>query len=436
MNRLAPALVLAAFAAHAAPVATDLTLLDADAQPLSASVAGAVLAVTLGDSADAPPLLVADGAAPGWSHLSGLARLSDGRHVVSDLGPSAALAQDGRLFTIDPAGVATLLSADARLREPVDVTELAAGVLAVADRAADPSGLGLDSQGTDGHGALFAHEAGALRVVADGTRHAVPGVTAGTSVFEDPVAVARDPATGGTLVLDFNAAIPGSAGWGALFLVDATGFVTLLSAHEDFYDLVDVATLSDGTILVLDGERGNSRLYRIDRGAADLTRNATLVSHGAQHAKLEGLAVGPRDAIFVVDSGEVDAVSGALRRAPSLSRIEPLLPARQNADVVHQGAQLLLPLQLAVESRDVSEGLAVSVATPLSAGMAGVRALLAPARAVAPWSFEPAVVGPGALGAASVTASASRVPSLRLVQHSADVSDMRLSRETGALLAR
>lgn len=202
--------------------------------------------------------------------------------------------------------------------------------LVVADIDADPSGLGLDSNGFAGRGAIYRVDrmSGQVDLVADGSNYADPIPGGAPSIFEDPIAV--DVARDGTLYVVDQLARPLGAGpVGALFEVDpATGLVSLLAVPNGARGLRDVALEPRGTLLLLDRLAGGSgAIYRVDPA---LMPPATVVAQSSPPEFVEpnGLVVAGNGDIFVMDSSAsqvpFDAFAAVFQLDPTLAAATPV----------------------------------------------------------------------------------------------------------------
>jgi hypothetical protein len=203
----------------------------------------------------------------------------------------------------------------------------AADVLLVADPDADPSGLGPDSNGFSGHGAVFAVDrfGGTVNLVADGARYRGTIPNGAPSIFEDPIAVvtSRD---GRIFVADQLAKPLGPSYPGAIFEVLRTGDVLLTSAAVEFRGVRDVAVEPAGTVLVLDrlaGANGGGTLFRID---PTLPPQANVAARLTSPLWIEamGVVVAGDGEIFVVDAS-ADPLQAGL--AGAIFRVDPALSA-------------------------------------------------------------------------------------------------------------
>jgi hypothetical protein len=188
----------------------------------------------------------------------------------------------GAVFRLDPGGGPLQVVADGTacgatitncglngvFVEPVGLAwSLTLDRLIVVDPDADPSGLGVDSNGFAGRGGVFAVDpvTGTVELIADGSVYPA-GIPFGLpSVFEDPVAVAvgRD---GSIWVADQLAIAAEGASSGTIFRIEAaTGGVTAVPAAVAYAGLRDVAVEPSGSLLVLDRLAGRSgELLRVD----------------------------------------------------------------------------------------------------------------------------------------------------------------------------
>lgn len=199
-------------------------------------------------------------------------------------------------------------------------------MLAVVDLDSDPTGLGPDSQGYNGHGAIFTVDpgTGTLALVADGSDYPAGLPPGRPSIFEDPIAIdfARD---GRLFVLDQLARPVQSVGAGAVFEVDvATGAVTLVSNPQILRGPRDLAVEPGGTILVLDnlaGTTGAGAILRID---PVLPPNANVVAVFAppEFVDATGIVVEGNGTIRVTDAS---ADPLALGRSGAVFVIDPVL---------------------------------------------------------------------------------------------------------------
>jgi len=297
-----------------------------------------------------------------------------GRAVVLDsFADPFALGHSGALLEADPLagpdGNVTPLSSSPLLYEAQDLAFLPDGRMVVADRDADPSGLGEDPNLGNGHGAIFvaAAEDAGISLLADGSNYPAGRPAGWASIFVDPQGLAVD-LDGSILVADRDSDpselgldLSGFSGQGALFRVDpATGVVTLVSdgslsvdgASPDgssswFEDPGDVAVSSDGRIFLLEtfadpaGLGGSGAIFEITPGTGELRLAAVSALFDAPlglTARPDGLLAvsdqladptgdGSRGAVFLIDPDAPTpeaAVIGLLTdpRFRSLARID------------------------------------------------------------------------------------------------------------------
>jgi DNA-binding beta-propeller fold protein YncE len=196
----------------------------------------------------------------------------------------------------------------------------------VVDWESDPSGFGPDAVGGVGHGAVFSVDpgTGALSLLSDGRNHDVPGLDPALPAFQDPIGVAWDPVRELLYVADFSADGDNDAFFnGTLFSLDlATGQLRVVSAYWNFAAPTGVAVRPDGRPLVVDAVQDDSAVFEIDLSATDLTDNVTFVTSGSQYSLLEGVAVDETDALWVVDIGEFDDVSGTFVVPPGVYGVD------------------------------------------------------------------------------------------------------------------
>jgi hypothetical protein len=374
--------VLAALAASALAqgTATRLLVLDQDAGPASATRAGSLFNVDPTAPTSDPPGVeaAADSGAP-FALVSGL-EISpfDGEAYVTDLGYGADIGAVHAVSGLTGA-VRSVVSANPALDDPFDLAFVRTGApgrrLVVVDWDADPSGLGPDSAGGPGHGALYwvDETTGALSLLSDGTVHDLPDPSI-ESAFDDPVGVAWDAVTGLLYVADLTANPLGLFGAGAVFSVNpASGAVSLAGTSDgDFLALTAITVRPDGTPLVLDAVQSDSIVWSIDTAASDLSANHAIVTGGIQYALIEGLAVDAADQLWLVDSGEWDPTTMTFVVPPAVWRVDGSDPnTATNGRVVNDSLDLVTPVSIDDVGAFRVDRVTPSDVPPLPGGCAG-----------------------------------------------------------------
>ncbi|MEM7249510.1 MAG: hypothetical protein AAF533_29650 [Acidobacteriota bacterium] len=426
----------------AQPLPVRLLVSDADSHARSAVSAGAVFGIELGRSPTADPdvLAAADQSAPELEFVSGVARSNEGVIVVTDLGVDRMSGlRDGQVRQVLGLGTTRRLDDGATFVDPFGVCALPDGRFVVSDRDADPSGLGNDREGRAGHGALFIvdHVADRTTLLSDGSDHAIAEIT-GPSAFQDPLGIWCEGDS--VLVADFWADLDTTdTQVGAIYRVRVSdGFVSLVTWDSEIIAPLDVASMSDGTVLVADTPGGVAPpiVFAVDP-TGEPRSNASVLSWN-QYGTIEGVAVGPFDEVYIVDSGLYNETEMRFEIDPGIYRLDPAPPDR-NAVVVSSSLELVTPVGLAVETTD-PPGLIVSA--PLDALPGGdrptihdvTRASFAPScPPTAPFSFCAVQAYAGPLGPL-------RIPepmgdgALFLFQHSDPVDTMTVRRDGADLV--
>jgi hypothetical protein len=431
--RLATCAVL--LASHAGEaIADDLIVVDVDAHAVSSDQAGALFAFDPAAPIDSAPIVLAaaDGGAP-FEFLGGLA--------ISPLDGSAFAADWGSLsppvvHRVDCAtGAVTQAAADPRFVEPLGATFLPDGRLVIADWDADPSGLGPDSVGGLGHGAIFVVDvrsciAGcAVTVLSDGRSH--PFGPSIESAFEDPIAVQHDAIGNRLLVADLAA--PPSLGWTtSVYAVDlVTGAVSVVSNDTSFLGLRALGIETSGTILAVDGGNfaGDGSVWRIDP-FLPTDRNATLLSGGAQYSFVEDVDVDSAGRIFLIDSGDWNGSS--FDTPPGLFEIDTTnRNPSTNGVLVNQSIELVNPFAIAARQGACIPAGRLAVNRSALRNSASVRLQFVDGTCLRPpWSFCVDQVLDAALDGLVMAGEAApaRPESLRLYEHSDPVTTMKLRR--------
>lgn len=368
---VAAGLGIAAQAALASLAPGRLAILDAFADPFGLGHFGALLsAEAAGDPvADATPL----SSSGDFYQASDLAFRADRSIVLvdrdadpsghgadpnGDPGPGAvfvadavtgalSVLADGSVYPAGrPPGVSTMFV------DPRGIAVADDGVTAlVADTDADPSGLGADSAGFAGHGALFAVDAsGALRLVSDGTlSDDGPPPRGAASWLEDPGAacVASD---GSVYLLDIFGDPLATGGRGAVFSVDlASGRLRLVAVSALFAAPTGIAELAPGRLVVSDqlvnlrGDGSRGALFEIDLGQPDPVAATSVLATDPRFRGPAGVGAAADGSVFFADpfanplglgrigatfrlrpSGEVSVASAAAQYlAPVSVRVTP-----------------------------------------------------------------------------------------------------------------
>lgn len=421
-------------------IADDLVVVDVDAHAVSSDLAGALFSFDPAAPIDAAPLALAaaDAGAP-FEFLGGLALSPlDGSAFIPDWGTVSPPV----VHRVDCATRAvTQAAADPRFVQPLGAAFLPDGRLAVADWDADPSGLGPDSVGGLGHGAIFLVDvrsciAGCpVTVLSDGSIHPF-GPTVATA-FEDPLAVQYDAPRNRLLVADL-AAPPGSRWTTSLYAVDlVTGAVTVVSNDTSLVALRALGIETDGTILAVDGGSlpGDGIVWEIDP-LLPADANATLLSRGPQYSFVEDVDVDSAGRIFVIDSGDWNGSSFDV--PPGIFEVDPAIGNPDtNGILVNQSVELVNPFAIAARPGACVAAGRLAVNRSAMRSGASVRLQFVDGTCLRPpWSFcvdqfiDAALDG---LILAGEGAPALR-ESLRLYEHSDPVPTMKLRRDGADLV--
>jgi sugar lactone lactonase YvrE len=247
-----------------------LYIADDDANPPGVSSSGTVWALELAGGA-----ITTAYAGPPLVNPEGVAALPDGSILIADrdADPAGLGGDTGALFRFEPASRALTVAATSPLfRDPKGVYADGLGRVFVIDDDANPLNLPEDS------GAVFQ---------VDPASGAVSVLVAGPEL-DDPETMGM-AADGTLLLVDDDSDPVGGSKSGALFGVSDTGALELLARGSPFKDLEDLALAADGQIYLLDDEANR----RPGGGAGAIFRwsgsEAALVASGPPFTDLASL---------------------------------------------------------------------------------------------------------------------------------------------------
>ena len=418
--------------------ADDLIVVDVDAHAVSSDQAGALFAFDPTAPIDAAPIIVAaaDAGAP-FEYIAGVAVSPlDGSAFTADWGTVSAAV----VHRVDCAtGAVTEAANDSRFIQPFALAFLPDGRLIVADWEADPSGLGPDSLGGIGHGAIFIVDVRSCTIgcpvalLSDGSNH--PFGPSVVTAFEDPVGVQHDGMRNRILVADLGA--PPSLGWTtAIYAVDiVTGDVSVVSTDPSFQALISLGIEPDGTILAVDRGNfsgpGDAFVWEVDP-LLPVDANGGLLSGGSQYSYVEDIDVDLAGRIFLIDSGDWDPVSGSFIVPPGVFEIDPTIPnSNNNGVLINQSVEMVYPVAIATRQGACVASGRLAVNRSAARNSAAVRLQFVDGTCLQPpWSFCVDQFIDGALDGLTLTGEGapSSPNSVRLYEHSDPVTTMKLRR--------